>query len=289
MTSHIYQRIGIVGNGRVACAMGFALAVHSAHPPCIWGRDEMRARNAAAIVGGHVVSNAAELMQRCDLVLLAVSDDAIASVAQTLSFSPCPSPAPFCIHLSGGSGVSVLDPLRAAGALTAAIHPVMTFTGDAAAEVTLMTGASFAITASEPAAIAQGRALVTLLGGVVEIVEEDHRPLYHAALSHAANHMVTLLVGATDALAAAGVQDPAALLAPLVRATLDNSLSKGSDALLGPLLRGDAQTIHHHLTALARACPDLLPAYRAMAQATLAQMERRGDRPVNHALYDLLD
>lgn len=289
MTSHIYHRIGIVGSGRVAGAMGLALAAHSAHPPCIWGRDERRARDAAVIVGGDVVNDAAVLMQSCDLVLLAVSDDAIASVAQVLSSSPCPSPAPFCIHLSGGSGVSVLDPLRAAGALTAAIHPVMTFTGDAAAEVTLMKGAAFAITATDPAAIAQGRALVTLLGGVVEVIREECRPLYHAALSHAANHMVTLLAGATDALVAAGVQDPAALLTPLVRATLENSLSKGFDALSGPLLRGDAQTIHHHLTALALACPDLLPAYRAMARATLAQMERRGDHPVRPGLNDLLD
>ncbi|EQB12880.1 Rossmann-like and DUF2520 domain-containing protein [Sphingobium lactosutens] len=288
MTKDSYQRVGIIGSGRVARAMGLALADQSLHPLSFWGRNGGRARTAAASVGGSVIHDAATLMQRCDLLLLAVSDDAIGAVVEALSSSPIPPPAPFCIHLSGGSGVCVLEPLRAAGALTAAIHPVMTFTGDPAAEVTRMKGASFAITASDAAASEEARTLVSRLGGVAEYVEDDCRPLYHAALSHAANHMVTLLAGAMDALNAAGIQDPAALLAPLVRATLGNSLSKGFDALSGPLLRGDIQTIDDHLAAMTRACPDLLPAYRAMATATLARMEKRDGHPASDALHALL-
>ncbi|WP_313738015.1 DUF2520 domain-containing protein, partial [Sphingobium yanoikuyae] len=65
-----------------------------------------------------------------------------------------------------------------------------------------------------------------------------------------------------------------ALLAPLVRAALDNSLDRGIDALSGPLLRGDRQTIGNHLTALTSHAPELLPAYRAMALATLDALDR---------------
>ena len=288
MTKDSYQRVGIIGSGRVARAMSLALADQSLHPLSFWGRNEGRARTVAASVGGSVVHDVATLMRCCDLVLLAVSDDAIGAVVEALSSSPIPAPAPFCIHLSGGSGVSVLEPLRAAGALTAAIHPVMTFTGDPAAEAARIKGASFTITASDAAACEEARALVSRLGGVAEYVEDDYRPLYHAALSHAANHMVTLLAGAMEALNAAGVRNPAALLAPLTLATLDNSLSKGFDALSGPLLRGDIQTIDDHLAALTRACPDLLPAYRAMATATLARIETRDGHPASYALRALL-
>src|SRR3546814_8712662 len=91
----------------------------------------------------------------------------------------------------------------------------------------------------------------------------DRRPLYHAGLCHASNHLVTLIAGAAHALTDAGVEEPAALLAPLVRAALENSLQHGFAALSGPLLRGDARTIGEHLDGLAACTPALLPARSA--------------------------
>jgi predicted short-subunit dehydrogenase-like oxidoreductase (DUF2520 family) len=40
------------------------------------------------------------------------------------------------------------------------------------------------------------------------------------------------------------------------------------------LLRGDGQTIGNHLAAMAQDCPQLAPAYRAMALATLDELGR---------------
>jgi predicted short-subunit dehydrogenase-like oxidoreductase (DUF2520 family) len=45
------------------------------------------------------------------------------------------------------------------------------------------------------------------------------------------------------------------------------------------LVRGDDQTIGRHLAALAHDRPDLLPAYRAMAMATLDALDRSGAAP----------
>ncbi len=191
---------------------------------------------------------------------------------------------PFVFHVSGRSGAAILDPLRMKGARTAAIHPVMTFTGDPASEVRRMAGARFAITASSEAALAEAHALVRLLGGVAVEIAEDRRPLYHAALSHAANHLVTLLSGSARVLEATGAEDPYGLLAPLVRAALENSLTRGFAALSGPLLRGDDETVRGHLSALGNYCPEVLPAYRAMALATLDELERTGSRAPSSAL-----
>ena len=289
MSEFSYRRVGMIGSGRVARAMGRALAPHSACPLLCWGRDRERTRHAADGVEGHVATHEADLVRSCDLIILAIADDAIAPVALSLAKTPLPSPPPLIVHVSGASGVAPLEPLRAAGALTAAIHPAMTFTGDPAAEVARMQGAAFAITGSSSVAMAQAQALVALLGGVSEVVEEEQRALDHAALSHAANHMVTLIAGAGQALSAAGIGDPAGLLAPLVRATLDNTLAMGFDALSGPLLRGDARTIRQHLLAFDRDCPRLLPAYRAMAKATLEELDRHGERPSSPAMRALLD
>lgn len=283
-----YRRIGIIGTGRVAGAMALALHVHSAAVPLVWGRDPTRRDVLAAACHAAVAPDLAVIAQACDLILIAVSDDAIATVTSDLAACLPAGATPLILHLSGRSGATLLAPLQQRGALTAAVHPAMTFTGDAAREVARMVGATFVITTDSPPALAAARHLVALLGGVAEQVGEGQRALYHAALCHASNHLVTLIAGARDALSTAGIADPSALLGPLVRAALDNSLDRGMAALSGPLLRGDADSIGRHLAALAADHPQLLPAYRAMAGATLDALAQHG-QSVSPSLRTVLD
>lgn len=273
-----YRRIGIIGTGRVASAIGLALAEHSVEPLALWGRDPERCAAVSASIGRACPTpGIADIAERCDLIVLAVSDDALEQSIFNLAAVDGPA-APFVFHVSGRSGTAILAPLSTKGWLTAAIHPAMTFTGDPQAEIRQMIGARFAVTGSTQPAIAAARTIVARLGGVPVDIAEEHRPLYHAALCHGANHLVTLIAGSCEVLAAAGVSDPAALLAPLVRAALENSLGKGMAGLSGPLLRGDEATIAGHISALRRDCPPLLPSYRAMALATLDALERLNGR-----------
>jgi len=220
--------------------------------------------------------------------MIAVADDALAEVvAQLQAVFPARS-STLVLHVSGRSGVAVLSALEQGGAMTAAIHPVMTFTGETQADKQNVRGAHFAITASSPPAMDRAKELVCLLDGIaVEIAEED-RSLYHAALSHAANHLVTLIAQASRMLESAGIHEPRPLLAPLVRAALENSLSQGFSALSGPLLRGDRQTIAGHLSALKEEGPEIRAAYYALALSTLDELERAG-KPVSAELRQLLE
>lgn len=287
---HRYRRVGIIGAGRVAQAIGLGLAPHSVSPVLVWARRPEAAAEAVVRIGrAEAADGAAALVGACDLIVIAVSDDAIAEVAADLARAVPEARAPFVFHPSGRSGAAILDPLRLAGARTAAIHPAMTFAGDPAGEVRRMAGACFAVSGSTPEAVDAARQLVALLGGVAIDIPDALRPLYHAALCHAANHLVTLIAGSFDLLSAAGVAEPGAVLAPLARAALENSLDQGFAALTGPVLRGDAETVAGHLDALAAHRPDVLPAYRAMARATLDRLERDGDRPASAALRGLLD
>lgn len=281
------HRIGIIGAGRVARALGWAIAQGPGAPPLLWARSgDALAAAVAHIVRADAAASIAALLEDSDSIAIAVSDDALPAVVAALAGAWRGEPR-FVFHLSGRSGAAPLEPLRAAGALTAAIHPAMTFTGDPAQEAARMASARFAITGSSPDAAAQARRIVERLGGVAVEIAEARRALYHAALCHASNHLVTLIADARQALVAAGVDDPGALLAPLVRAAADNSLDRGFDALSGPLLRGDADTIRGHVAALSAHCPDLLPAYRAMATATLDRLDRdpaRSDDALRRAL-----
>jgi hypothetical protein len=66
-----------------------------------------------------------------------------------------------------------------------------------------------------------------------EWIAESARPLYHAALGHGANHLVTLTNEAMDRLRDAGVTHPERVLGPLLRAALENTLRHGDAALTG--------------------------------------------------------
>lgn len=262
----IAGRVGIVGTGRVARALALGFGGRS----MMWGRTPGRLQTE----GVSAARSLEEIAAQCDVIAIAVSDDALSGVVDLLAGVRFRQGA-LVFHVSGGSGAAILEPLRMLGVRTAAIHPVMTFTGNPELEVQRMAGACFAITGSDGEATRQSQRVVEALGGVAVEIAEDRRTLYHAALSHAANHLVMLFAGATRALHAAGVEHPEDLIAPLVRASLENSIAKGFDALSGPLLRGDANMVRGHLAALAGDCPEVLPAYRAMALATIDELERR--------------
>ena len=106
---------------------------------------------------------------------------------------------------------------------------------------------------------------------VQNVIEENKRDLYHAALATAANYLVTLVVESEEMLRAAGVPDPAKMLGPLLWAALENVLQLGPAALTGPVARGDADTIAAHLAAIKAAAPEALGAYLALARLTAEQ------------------
>ena len=136
----------------------------------------------------------------------------------------------------------MLDPAAARGVLALALHPVMTFTGrpeDARPARAARPSASPRSDELRPVA----ESLVVEMGGEPVWVPESARPLYHAALTIGANHLVTLV---NDALVAAGRRrrrraGPAARAAAV--AALDNVLRLGDAALTGPVSRGDVATV----------------------------------------------
>ena len=169
-------------------------------------------------------------------------------------------------HASGAHGTSVLDPATRAGALPLALHPVMTFTGRED-DVDRIKGVCFGVTAPEPLRPA-AEALVIEMGGEPVFIAEQDRPLYHAALAFAANHLVTLVAEAATLLRHAGAENPNRMLGPLLGAALDNALRFGDAGLTGPVARGDGSTVAAHVAAIAAAEPGALPAYLALARLT---------------------
>lgn len=193
------------------------------------------------------------------VVLLAVPDGEIAAAAAAVA------PGPLVGHCSGAT---TLAPLLAAGHDRAfSLHPLMTVPAGSGAEA--FRGAGAAVAGTDEAALAIAGALAERLGMTAVRVADEDRAAYHAAASVASNFLITL-EGAAERLAATAGVDRA-LLAPLVRASVDNWERLGArDALTGPVIRGDEATLDRHRAAIDDRAPELRPLYEAMVDATRA-------------------
>jgi len=260
--------VGVIGAGRVGATLGAALAAAGHHVVAASGVSAAAKHRIATLLPQARNLPADQVAREAhDLLIIAVPDDALASVVAGLAGVGALRPGQVVAHTSGAHGLDVLEPARAVGARPLALHPAMTFTGTPADLTRLADGVSFGVTAPPDLAII-AHDLVEDLGGQLEWIDELDRPLYHAALAHGANHLVTLVNEAADRLRDAGVTYPEKMLAPLLRAALENALAGGDSALTGPVSRGDAGTIAKHVTALGAVAPDSVPAYLALARRT---------------------
>jgi predicted short-subunit dehydrogenase-like oxidoreductase (DUF2520 family) len=266
--------VGVVGAGRVGAVLGAALDA-AGHRIVAAAAVSAASRERAARLLPHAEIMPADEVARAatDLLLLAVPDDALAGVIGGLKATNALRNGQLIAHTSGAHGLAILQGLDGL-----ALHPAMTFTGSDA-DLERLPGIAWGITTRDRAFATR---LVADLGGVPEWIAEDARPLYHAALAHGANHLVTLVNEAADLLRAAGVDRPERVLSPLLHAALDNALRLGDAALTGPVSRGDAGTVGKHLD---RMPADAVPAYLALARRTADRAIAAGRlRPQDAAL-----
>ena len=184
-----------------------------------------------------------------DLVLLCVPDGAIGEVASRLPVGP------WIAHVSGATPLAALAPHT----LRFGMHPLQTLVRGRGPEQ--LDEAWAAVGGEDEAARERGRWLAETLGLRPFAIAEADRALYHAAAVIGGNFLVTLHRVAQRLLVA--VDAPPEAIEPLMARTVENGYE-----LTGPIARGDDATIEAHLEALAARAPDLLPLYRALAEAT---------------------
>lgn len=278
--------IGVIGAGRVGAVLAAALRGAGHQIVAVSAVSAASRHRAATLLPDVEVRPPDSIGQDVDLVLLAVPDDALPGLVEGLVRTAGVKAGQFVVHTSGRYGIGVLDPAAAIGSLPLALHPVMTFTGTAV-DLDRLNGVCFGVTSPQalrPAA----ETLVLEMGGDPVWIAEDDRALYHAALAHGANHLVTLVASSMDLLRAAGVDNPQRLLGPLLSAALDNALRFGDHGLTGPVVRGDAGTLRTHLDVLDAVSPETAAAYIAMARLTADRALAAGLLPATDAA-ELLD
>ncbi|WP_216402744.1 Rossmann-like and DUF2520 domain-containing protein [Arcanobacterium phocae] len=262
--------IGIISAGKVGAALGAAWRAAGHQIIGAYATSEASIDRLETMLPGVPALDVRTIVERSEVVLLAVPDDELAGIIAGLAKSGSWHSEQLVIHVAGRYGTQILAPAVAQGVLGIAIHPAMTFTGTTL-DVARLRGCPFAVTA--PTMLQPiGLALVADIGGEGFVIAEGDRPLYHAALAHGANHVVTVIAQAARLLGSIGLE--AEYMRPLITAAVEGALSSGEALQTGPVVRGDVGTVAEHVATLTTvgeedpALKDVAATYRALAKAT---------------------
>lgn len=269
-----HPRIGFVGAGRVANALGVVFARAGWPVSAVATRDPSNAARFLELVPhAHAVPSIAAVTEDVDLIFVTVPDDAIADVAAELRLYAGQA----AVHTSGALDAGVLEPARAAGTQLGSFHPMVAFASQEAAERSL-PGATIAVEGDAELVALLGQ-LATDIGAQPVRLPPTGKTAYHAAAVLAGGGVIGLLDGVAEVARGAGLDEAGALAiyVPLIRQALSNAEAMGiGEALTGPFVRGDAGTVRNHLEAMRRLAPGAVEMYRATAARELDLAVGRG-------------
>lgn len=266
----LQSRLVLVGPGRAGTAFARSWTASGGRLAAILARRREQAERAARALGG-TAATLERAPKETDLLVIAVSDDAIAPVASRL--------APrircrFAFHLSGALPAETLAPLRRRGAAVASLHPLRPFSGDPREG---WSGALVAIEGDRQA-VQAGKAIAVALSARGRPIRAGAKPLYHAAATLAAGGTMALLALAVEAAVEAGLPEVEAREA-LARLSSEAAAAVAgrpfAEAFTGPIARRDVETVRAHRRASA-GLPEFSLLYELLARETLRATAGRG-------------
>ena len=218
--------VGIVGSGRVGPVLGAALAGAGHAVVGISALSPESRERAEVMLPGAPILDVPTIVERSELVILAVPDAELPGLVAGLAETGAWVPGQLVLHTAPGFGISVLQPALAAGAIPLAVHPALAFTGTSV-DLVRLRDAFCAVTAPAPV-LPIGQALVVEMGAEPVVVDERDRAAYAEAIATAAGFSSAIVEQSIGLLRGIGVDEPGGLLAPLVRSAVENALTAGA-------------------------------------------------------------
>ncbi len=265
--------VGIIGPGRAGVGLALALA-RAGYLVRLYGRRKRAIPDPLELtVGAADAAPPPAWLAQAGVVILAVRDDAIRPLAQTLARGGV-RPEHVVLHLSGAQGQEALAPLVPSRAALGSLHPLQTISDPERAPERLK--GAWAAVEGMPRALDAAERIARALGMRPFRLTGKAKAIYHAGAVFASNYFVVVEAVAQRLLRHAGLSDAEAwqALRPLVEGTLENLLhQQPTDALTGPVVRGDDATIRRHLESLTK---DDALLYRALGRVALELAEKRG-------------
>ena len=271
--------VGLVGPGRVGTSLALWLAAAGARVGWVVGRERASALSLADKLGTRASDTDEIMQQRWDLLLLAVPDALLESIASDLATTASGREG-IALHTCGSQSAAVLAPLRAIGIHTGSLHPLLGFPSIREEPVANVV---YGIDGDPDAAALAARLATVFAGRAIEI-EAEHRLLYHYCATLAAGGLSTVLSVVDELMLQLGL-DPALrhgyhrLAEAAVNAA--GAATDTSATITGPIARGEAELADQQLQRASRAQPALAPFLKALHRETARQVMRTDARKDN--------
>ena len=236
-------RVVFVGAGKLAYHLAPAFHEVGIQITQVYSRTEATARRLATRVQAAPVTHYSELDLAVDLVVLAVADDAIESVAASLSVLVPEDRRPLVVHTSGGTPTALLG---AHFPRYGSFYPLQTFTFDFTPDFSTIPFCLYS-SVKEDLELLEG--IARKLSSRIYYLDDQQRQTLHVSAVFVNNFVNALYRGAYQLMEED--QIPLELLEPLMRVALKKALEDHPDRVqTGPAIRGDHQTIDRHLARL---------------------------------------
>lgn len=231
-----FEKIGIIGAGNVAFAFSKVLRNNGMNPRYIMIRNKEKVSEVESSFGIKTIVDYKTIMD-CDLIIVAVKDDAIAEVASNLN-----GYKGFLVHTSGTQKSDILNCVECFGVL----YPLQTLTKDFDVD---FKDVPLLINASSTGNLLKLKNLADLISNVVIECSDDDRSYIHMSAVYVSNFVNVMLQIGNKLLESKNLN--VSVLESLVHETVRKSFALGPDkALTGPARRGDHNTINKHKSML---------------------------------------
>lgn len=284
----IDQSVTIIGTGSLGSNLARALDEKGIEVFSLFNRSS---KSLASLVKEINPTHSGEFPENFDqfgdVIFITTSDNAISKVAKRLSKFNDKYYNKTIVHCSGTKSSSVLSSLQKQGARVAAFHPIQTFNKHS--KPNALNNIYFDVEGDDRAINLLYKLANILNSNVLEITPRA-KPYLHAAAVVASNYLFALLEMTAEIGEMGGIDRDRSIqaLLPLVRQTVENASMTPNmeEALSGPIVRGDVETVKKHLNLL-QSNPELYGLYKKLGQQTLKVTEKKkGDE--REKLYKLL-
>ena len=236
-------RVLFVGAGKLAYHLAPALHQTGMLVTQVYSRTETAAQRLANRVQAEAVTHYSELDLAVDLVVLAVADDAIESVAASLAGLVPEDRRPLVVHTSGGTPTALL---ATHFPRYGSFYPLQTFTFDFTPDFSTIP---FCLYSSMKEDLVLLEGIARKLSDRIYYLDDQQRQTLHVSAVFVNNFVNALYRGAYQLMEED--QIPLELLEPLMRVTLEKALENHpAEVQTGPAMRGDQKTIDRHLARL---------------------------------------
>ena len=283
------MEIGFIGAGKVGKALGLYFKSHDMNISGYYSKTAKSAEDAAQLTGSIAYSTLKALAASSQIVFITVPDQALEEIDGKVSVllgENSTDHETVWIHVSGAHPADSLSKIKLAGSDVASMHPLQSF-GEPEGSAARLESAWFTIEGTTKG-VSAATGLLDKTGGKYSLIKAESKPLYHAGACIVSNFLVTLMESGIRLFEAAGMErtDIFPAITPLIDATLSNIREKGPvDALTGPIVRGDDNTVSVHQTAIKAQLPEEWEFYKAMAHQTIKMLD--GNRLTHEKVLQL--